>query len=558
MARIMAPFIPFSGLSQIVPFSDRDKLTYQGLLQALAAKITELVEGFNNYEGVSEKNAQEIQAAYEALAAQVNKALDDLENEYSIKLTNTRKELVRLIISSIESGVALDPTSGVMLGVSDVINNVYDALRYFAFTAILYDTRTYSAEEYDGFEWTAEYYDLYGSRVMPSGPDGAPLVADHAQLVNLDAPNQHAIASITGLSDALDGLSDAIDAIGDTSEGTMDHAQLTNRNIANQHTIAAISGLRAELDALVSGLNGKQPSGSYAYSSRVMEAGTGLLGGGTLSGNRRFDVDPAYINGLINAKVVTTHNGLSGKDEANQHPISAITGLQTELNNAKTARVPEYNGGYGTIKTGDYTIGKSDEHKLLVFAPTDALATVTIPANSAFKVGSRVSIFLNNNNSVQVQGESGVSVKHPGYSTLATVDRQYSTIHLIRLSNTLWIVDGVVKPDAAADSTYRVPNTIALTSYTLTQADRHSFLRFNAFSDIKVTIPNFAESVFPLGTTIAICNVSASSDLTIVGGSGVTIRHSGSTTGAISKKQYGVMYATRVGASEWHVYGDLT
>ena len=66
----------------------------------------------------------------------------------------------------------------------------------------------------------------------------------HNMLTNRNIADQHTIAAITGLSEAL-------------SKIVTSHDQLNNRNVVDQHTIAAITGLESQLTNLLNVINSK-------------------------------------------------------------------------------------------------------------------------------------------------------------------------------------------------------------------------------------------------------------------------------------------------------------
>lgn len=94
------------------------------------------------------------------------------------------------------------------------------------------------------------------------------------------------------------------------SGGTTNHALLTNRDLADQHPISAITNLTTTLaskqNTLVSGTTIKTLNGESLLGAGNITISTG--GGGT-----------------------TDHTALTNRTLADQHPVSAITGLQAAL-----------------------------------------------------------------------------------------------------------------------------------------------------------------------------------------------------------------------------------
>lgn len=95
--------------------------------------------------------------------------------------------------------------------------------------------------------------------------------------------------------------------------GTFDHSELRNRDAVDQHPITAITGLATELDRLGSDKEGslfKREDNEVILQRNP----TNIYAGGDLTGE-----------GTMN------HNELNGRNLVDQHPMSAITGLQAEF-----------------------------------------------------------------------------------------------------------------------------------------------------------------------------------------------------------------------------------
>lgn len=169
------------------------------------------------------------------------------------------------------------------------------------------------------------------------------VITSHADLTNRNTADQHTIASVTGLSSALAAKADAsalsskVSSIVAGSNVTVDntnptmpvvsaviisnHASLSGRSTADQHPISAVTGLTAALSSKAdqSSLNSKVTS---------IVAGTGVTVNNT---------DPT--NPIVSSVSITNHADLSGRDTANQHAISAVTGLTTALDSKVEAIV---------------------------------------------------------------------------------------------------------------------------------------------------------------------------------------------------------------------------
>lgn len=97
--------------------------------------------------------------------------------------------------------------------------------------------------------------------------------------------------------------------------GTDDHTQLINRDAADQHPISAVTGLQ-------SALNGK-------IAEPVSEGSPGQVLGTDGEGGRQW----ITVSG---GGGTSDHTALSNRDAANQHPIGAVTGLQSKLDGLDT------------------------------------------------------------------------------------------------------------------------------------------------------------------------------------------------------------------------------
>lgn len=169
---------------------------------------------------------------------------------------------------------------------------------------------------------------LLGSGNLTIASSGG--TTDHSQLINRTLPDQHSISSITGLQAELAskaasahthtvsevvGLQASLDG---KASSTHTHAiadvtglqSALNGKAASSHThvVADVTGLQTALDSkqatLVSGTNIKTING------------TSVIGSGDLA---------------ISGSGTTDHSVLTNRNIADQHPISAITGLQSAL-----------------------------------------------------------------------------------------------------------------------------------------------------------------------------------------------------------------------------------
>lgn len=77
------------------------------------------------------------------------------------EIAKLRKEVEKITCVVVES-----PVTGNQMPIQQALNEMYNALRCCALTAIEYDSLQLSAQDYDNFELTAKDYDLYGKSLL--------------------------------------------------------------------------------------------------------------------------------------------------------------------------------------------------------------------------------------------------------------------------------------------------------------------------------------------------------------------------------------------------------
>jgi hypothetical protein len=97
-------------------------------------------------------------------------------------------------------------------------------------------------------------------------------------------------------------------------------------------------------------------------------------------------------------------------------------------------------------------------------------------------------------------------------------------------------------------------NTQTGTTYTLVIGDKGKVVEMNNGSSNTCKVPPNSSVAFPVGSRLAVTRYGAGST-TIVAGSGVTLRSSGS--GLAIDAQYGVVEIYKRATDEWVVYGDI-
>lgn len=107
-----------------------------------------------------------------------------------------------------------------------------------------------------------------------------------------------------------------------------------------------------------------------------------------------------------------------------------------------------------------------------------------------------------------------------------------------------------------AESCRPYVKTVSDTEYTIQDTDENYLILFTATSAITVTIPNDTdEPDFPTLPGVFICHLhqKGSYQITVVAGSGVTLRSSVSLITATTGSAFSI---ARVGVSEWNLVGD--
>lgn len=123
---------PFAPVSNVTPFTYRDGETFLSELHRIKCYISEMVAAL---EKADEDNRDYVNNAITQLTDQFNAVVSYLEN---------------IIAGSHDESIAFDPTNGAHLeGLSQVVSNVYDNVRIFAYFAKDLDDMNMTAAQYD-------------------------------------------------------------------------------------------------------------------------------------------------------------------------------------------------------------------------------------------------------------------------------------------------------------------------------------------------------------------------------------------------------------------------
>lgn len=185
---------PFESMFQPTTTVFEDNITYVEFLTGILCRLNEVIdlvnkheEFINNYAGKIEEIEAEVRRLYEdfdvfkneinaSITAQFNAINTQLDAKiasataYMRAYTDNKYTILDNKIDTVALGQinVYDPTTGTLMPLQTVINNLYDAGRDEAITATEYDTLELSATEYDALEITAYNFDQYGKTILTS------------------------------------------------------------------------------------------------------------------------------------------------------------------------------------------------------------------------------------------------------------------------------------------------------------------------------------------------------------------------------------------------------
>ena len=148
------------------------------LMNELESEVSASYIGATVPSGISAgKNVQSILDEIATVAASASKAADDAiaaargaEEKISSAVNAANSALVTANQAvNIAYGITnmLDPVTGQILPINQVIYNLYNAMRPAPLTAGEYDALGLTAAEYDAYRITAYNYDMYAKNILP-------------------------------------------------------------------------------------------------------------------------------------------------------------------------------------------------------------------------------------------------------------------------------------------------------------------------------------------------------------------------------------------------------
>lgn len=145
-----------------------------GELESAAAAVS---LGASVPDGITaEKNIQSILAAIAVLASEASKVAGEAKQiassaqsqiEIAVNASNAALMSANQAVNIAQSiAYMVDPVTGQLLPIDQVINNMYDAIRPAPLTAGEYDALGLTAAEFDAFQITARNYDMYAKNIL--------------------------------------------------------------------------------------------------------------------------------------------------------------------------------------------------------------------------------------------------------------------------------------------------------------------------------------------------------------------------------------------------------
>lgn len=102
------------------------------------------------------------------LITYINNNDEILRSEMNLKFQELEEKINNISFDDIK---IIDPTTGILNNIQNVIDNIYESLRYYGLTANDYDSLSLTATEYDSMNITALDYDLYGLQIFKKNSD---------------------------------------------------------------------------------------------------------------------------------------------------------------------------------------------------------------------------------------------------------------------------------------------------------------------------------------------------------------------------------------------------
>ena len=163
-----------------------DELALEVIIPKLNALMSELEDaaaaaslGATVPDGITaEKNIQSILAAIAVLASEASKVAGEakqIASEAQSQIADAVNASNAALITANQAvdiaysiSYMVDPVTGQLLPIDQVINSLYDAIRPAPLTAGEYDLLALTAEKFDATQITARNYDMYAKNILTS------------------------------------------------------------------------------------------------------------------------------------------------------------------------------------------------------------------------------------------------------------------------------------------------------------------------------------------------------------------------------------------------------
>ena len=157
------PFLPIppytnsaNPISNITPFTYGDGYTYLSLLEDMRVYLNTMIDSVN----ANTDSANDVVDQFTELVNHVNKAIADygaqldnwsgeFEADFRATFDKLRADMITLVLTTTQTGVIFNPTSGSYEPINAVISDIYHYLRVWAITAGDYDALELTVEEFD-------------------------------------------------------------------------------------------------------------------------------------------------------------------------------------------------------------------------------------------------------------------------------------------------------------------------------------------------------------------------------------------------------------------------
>ena len=161
-------------VSNVTPFTYGDGYTYLNVLERLREYVNSMIDTVN----LNTDNSNDVVEDFQGLIAHVNGLTDTLisqidaweagfYSEYHSDYSQLRLDLITLVKNTVQTGVVFNPTNGAWEPIHNVINDVYDYLRVYGYTAAEYDALELTVDMFVAKFDSAYDFDVIGRRDGP-------------------------------------------------------------------------------------------------------------------------------------------------------------------------------------------------------------------------------------------------------------------------------------------------------------------------------------------------------------------------------------------------------